>query len=80
MLVRFFTPILSLGREVEENSRQIASIKQKLGNDYQLLQESEKADKLICRTLLDITNHMIFGNHVDEMKTTRKELLDFLSQ
>lgn len=80
MIGKFLSPLMKLSGEVEDNIREIESINQKLARDHTLLEESEKADRLICRSLLDITSHMIHGNHVDEMKKTQKDMLDFLAQ
>ncbi|MGE4354518.1 MAG: hypothetical protein AB7D36_10605 [Oscillospiraceae bacterium] len=80
VMAKFIAPVLRLHKEVSEHSKQIQAIETNLEEDHQLLEASEKADRLICRALVDITGHMIHGDHVEEMKETQKEILDFLSK
>ncbi len=80
MVAKFISPAIKLHSTVQSQQRQIADINTKLDNDYKLLNDCKEVDKLICRSLLDITNHMIYGNHTTDMKKTQKALLDFLAK
>lgn len=49
-------------------------------NDYEALQHLNKMNRAQCNLLLCIINHMIDGNGIDEMKRTRKQITDILSE
>lgn len=80
VIAKWIAPAMKLGANVREHDKMLEGINEKLRMDYERLLDSERADRLICRALVDITGHMIYGNHVDEMKKTQKALLDFLTK
>ncbi len=80
VVAKFLSPAVKLHVTVQNQQKQIAEIIEKLDNDFRLLKECKEVDRLICRSLLDITNHMIYGNHTSDMKKTQKALLDYLSK
>lgn len=49
-------------------------------NDYEALQHLNKMNRAQCNLLLCMINHMIDGNGIEEMKTTRKEITNILSE
>ena len=55
-------------------------LKEHVRNDYEALQHLNKMNRAQCNLLLCIINHMIDGNGIDEMKRTRKQITDILSE
>jgi len=49
-------------------------------NDYEALQHLNKMNRAQCNLLLCMINHMIDGNGIEEMKRTRKQITDILSE
>ena len=54
-----------------------SNIGKKIDNKIDKLNQ---ADKHICLFLVDISDHMINGNHIDKLKETRKNVITFLSE
>lgn len=49
-----------------------------LDKDNKRLSDIESSDRMILRCMLVIINHDITGNGIENLKTTRDELQDFL--
>lgn len=77
---RVFTFTSNIGKKIDTNSQEIADIKQKLEHDYERIEHLEQADKHICLFLVDISDHLISGNHIDKLKETRKKVITFISE
>ena len=50
----------------------------KLERDYARLNSAENADKMICKTLLALLDHEITGNSIERLKSTKKDLQNFI--
>lgn len=75
-----FTFTSNIGKKIDTNSDEIRDIKEKLNRDYDKIDKLNQADKHICLFLVDISDHMINGNHIDKLKETRKNVITFLSE
>ena len=77
---RLFTFTSNIDKKIDTNSDEIRDIKEKLNRDYDKIDKLNQADKHICLFLVDISDHMINGNHIDKLKETRKNVITFLSE
>ena len=77
---RVFTFTSNISKKIDTNSDEIRDIKEKLNRDYDKIDKLNQADKHICLFLVDISDHMINGNHIDKLKETRKNVITFLSE
>ena len=80
VVLRVFTFTFNIGKKIDTNSDEIRDIKEKLNRDYDKIDKLNQADKHICLFLVDISDHMINGNHIDKLKETRKNVITFLSE
>lgn len=77
---KVFTFTSNIGKKIDINSDEIRDIKEKLNRDYNKIDKLNQANKHICLFLVDISDHMINGNHIDKLKETRKNVITFLSE
>lgn len=77
---RVFTFTSNICKKIDTNSDEIRDIKEKLNRDYAKIDKLNQADKHICLFLVDISDHMISGNHIDKLRETRKNVITFLSE
>ena len=77
---RVFTFTSNISKKIDTNSDEIRDIKEKLNRDYDKIDKLNQADKHICLFLVDISDHMLNGNHIDKLKETRKNVITFLSE
>lgn len=77
---RVFTFTSIIGKKIDANSDEIRDIKEKLNRDYDKIDKLNQADKHICLFLVDMSDHIINGNHIDKLKETRKNVITFLSE
>lgn len=77
---KVFTFTSNIGKKIDINSDEIRDIKEKLNRDYNKIDKLNQANKHICLFLIDISDHMINGNHIDKLKETRKNVITFLSE
>lgn len=77
---KVFTFTSNIGKKIDINSDEIRDIKEKLNRDYNKIDKLNQANKHICLFLVDISDHMINGNHIDKLKETRTNVITFLSE
>lgn len=77
---KVFTFTSNIDKKIDTNSDEIRDIKEKLNRDYKKIDKLNQANKHICLFLVDISDHMINGNHIDKLKETRKNVITFLSE
>ena len=77
---RLFTFTSTIGKKIDANSEEIRDMREKLNRDYDKIDKLNQADKHICLFLIDMSDHMINGNHIDKLKETRKNVITFLSE
>jgi uncharacterized protein YutE (UPF0331/DUF86 family) len=79
VLYKWISPAYKLKTTVEEHEKAIKSIKEHEKKDLETLQQLDANSRLQLKTMLDIVNHFIDGNHVEQMKKTRDEIQDMLA-
>lgn len=69
-------------RKIKED---IQKAEVKLNKDYERLEQIDvslknqsETDKMVCRVLLNMLNHMITGNDISKLKDIQKELEGFI--
>ena len=79
VIYKWINPALKMKDDVKELDRRSK-------NDYEAIQKLEKAiernevvNKLQLEVMLNMLNHMIDGNGVEEMKETRKQVQSLLA-
>ena len=73
VLFKWVRPAVTIKQDVEV-------LKEHDRNDYEALQHLNKMNRAQCNLLLCMINHMIDGNGIEEMKRTRKQITDILSE
>lgn len=74
---KFFGKLTST---LNKNSDSIESINKKLQNDNERIEDLQKSTKHMCILMAQLSNHMITGNDVDELKKTRDNILSYLER
>lgn len=80
VLHKIIKPFSNVKVTVEHNVEEIGKLKQHEKNDYETLQGLQEMNKAQCVALLNIINHMIDGNGVQQMKETRDGIQDMLTK
>lgn len=73
VLFKWVRPAVKIKQEVD-------ILKEHDRNDYEALRHLNKMNRAQCNLLLCMINHMIDGNGIEEMKRTRKQITDILSE
>ncbi|MCI8648406.1 MAG: CTP synthase [Firmicutes bacterium] len=73
VLYKVFHPAVKVKQDVEE-------LKDHDRKDYEAIQHLNEMNRAQCRILLCMMNHMIDGNGIEKMKTTRDEIQNMLSE
>ena len=60
--------------------KKVGELDQHDKTDHKRLVSLEEQNREQCRALLAIINHMIDGNHVDQMKRTRENIINLLNE
>ena len=71
VIYKWIRPALNTKQDVEALKAEIEEIKKHEKNDLEAIQQLQTMNKLQCRAMLCIINHMIDGNGVVKMKETR---------
>jgi len=71
MIVKLFSPYKKLREDVSNHTVL-------LEKDNKRINEKEKSDRIICKTLLVLIEHEITGNSIDKLKNTKQELQEYL--
>ena len=76
------TKLLSPFKKIKETSNNHELRLAKIEEDEKELKDSiemvAETDKILCKVLLEILDHVITGNHVDRLKSVREELEEFI--
>lgn len=64
---------------LDRHEREISEIKVHVETDYRDIKEIKKMRSAICKALVHIMDHQIYGNHTEDMKEAKKDLLDLIS-
>lgn len=74
MIWKAIAPQIRRGRDIEKNKEAIARLQRHEHNDFEALHEIRQIEREQCRVMLVMLNHMIDGNGVEKMNSTRQEL------
>ena len=77
---KWLTPAINRRESVEEHEDEIKVLKQHEKKDLNALEHITEVNKAMCESMLCMMNHMIDGNHVEQMKITRNKLQDLLTK
>lgn len=80
VLHKIVKPFSNIKVTVEHNVEEIGKLKQHEKKDYEAMQELQKMNKAQCAAMLCIINHMIDGNGIAQMKTTRDDIQEMLTK
>lgn len=58
----------------------VAVLERKADNDYKDIKDIKKMQSAMCRALVDIMDHQIYGNHTEKMEQDKKELLELITE
>lgn len=79
MIYKWIRPALKVKETVEELDRRSRKDYEAIKELEQTILIIEKTNKIYLRTVLNVMNHMIDGNGVEEMKKTRSEIENLLA-
>lgn len=65
--------------KIEEHEKQITELKSHVENDYRDIKEIKKMQSAMCKALVHIMDHQIYGNHTEDMKQAKSDLLNLIS-
>ena len=80
MISKWIKPAFVMRGSVEEHEDEIKTLKKHEENDFETLNHITEVNKAMCESMLCMMNHMIDGNHVEQMKETRNKLQDLLTK
>lgn len=80
VIYKWVAPALRIKRTVEELERRSVKDYEAIKKIEQSMEKSEKLDRLQLSAMMDMMNHMIDNNNVEEMKKTRKKIQDMLAE
>lgn len=80
VIYKIIKPAIDMGDRVEELERRDKLDYERLQKQEQKMQNNEKMGLAQCKMLLAIIDHMIDGNHVEEMKRTREHIIELMTQ
>lgn len=78
VVYKLLTPALELRKKVESNECSAKKLEEHSENDFKNIQHLQEVNKLQCEAMLCIINHMIDGNHTEQMKKTRDSIQKLL--
>ena len=79
MIYKWIRPALKVKEDVAELEKRTKNDYEAIKSLEQTILKVEKTNKMYLRTVLNVMNHMIDGNGVEEMKKTRSEIEDLLA-
>lgn len=80
VLRKIIKPFSNVKATVEHNIEEIGKLKQHEKKDYEAMQELREMNKAQCVAMLCLINHMIDGNGITQMKTTRDDIQEMLTK
>lgn len=78
-VVKLCRPLVQMNAEFQTLKKDVESIKGKLKSDKQDLEELAEESKLQCVFMVNMADHIISGNGVEEMKKTRDKILEHIA-
>lgn len=80
VIYKVISPAYKMKQTVNEHDKAIKDIQKHEKDNMECLKQLQLENRLQLKILLDIVNHFIDGNHVEQMKKTRDELQDMLAE
>lgn len=80
VVFKWLRPAMNVKRDVEQLQRDVAHMREHEKKDLETLKTIKDMNKMQSRAMLDIVNHMIDGNHVEQMKKTRDDITEMLTR
>lgn len=78
ILYKWIAPALRGKEQIKKNTDEIEKIKRKQDNDLERFGRDEAYLQAICQMQLVMINHMIDGNHIEQMRETRDRITDLM--
>ncbi|MBQ4504905.1 MAG: hypothetical protein II983_04460 [Firmicutes bacterium] len=78
IVMKWIRPALDTKQDLEKVKREIEEIKKHEKQDLEAIKQLQEMNKLQCRAMLCIINHMIDGNGIVKMQETRDDIQDLL--
>lgn len=75
---RWIKPALDVKKVQEEQSARLEELEKHEKNDLEKLEHLQQMSKLQCKSMICLLNHMIDGNGVEQMKSTRDDMQDLM--
>lgn len=72
VIVKVIRPFVDIKERVE-------NLEKHGENDFEEIRELHELNTMQCKMLLVIIDHMIDGNHVENMKKTREQIINLLA-
>lgn len=80
MVLEMISPAINLKDTVDKHNTEIEYLKKSIQQIDKRMEHSNHMNTMQLRSMIDIMNHMIDGNHVDNMKSTRDDILNLISK
>lgn len=80
VIYKVFHPAVKVKQDVEAVKRDVEELKAHDRKDYEAIQRLKEINRGQCSLLLSMMNHMIDGNGIEDMKKTRDEIQNMLSE
>ena len=80
VIYKIFHPAVKVKQDVEAVKQDVEELKTHDQKDYEAIQHLNRMNRAQCNLLLSMMNHMIDGNGIEKMKTTRDEIQNMLSE
>lgn len=78
VLYKIIRPAFENQKQTEQNKIDIIKLKENQHHDLEAIKKQQEMDKMMIRSMVAILNHMIDGNHVEQMKETRDAIQDLM--
>lgn len=80
VISKLIKPALANQKMTEENAKRIAELEERSNLYLEEIRRLSEMNKLLVSSEIVILDHMIDGNHVEDMKNTRDYLIKTLSK
>lgn len=58
----------------------VEKLEQNVEKDYRNIEEIKKMQASMCQALVSIMDHQIYGDHVEDMEKTKKDLIKLITE
>ena len=78
VIYKFVSPALHVKKVQEEQSARLDELEKHEKSDLEKLEHLQQMSKLQCKSMICLLNHMIDGNGIEQMKSTRDDMQDLM--